>query len=391
MKKKDNNSYNMNFANTKISANNTLFDDNLNVDKYYGKGYQYFTWGDNNNISNIIDNYFNYTPYHSKAIMFKLNATIGNGVLVDNQINFDLFQTHNTFKIDEIINKITYDYLMSNSIAVKLITTMDNEHKLIQPIKSYNLRIGTDIDLDTLQVKTYYYSRNWENINDPLNKVRNYKSYIKGTQDDISVYQWIDSINKDAIYPNIPYYSVLPDILTLRKISQYNINCIENGFAALTLLTVKMENDSFINFKNEFQNNIIDASKNGNKTIIINNNSDVVDAIKIDTVPAEIFDNQYEVTRDTCISNILAAHNIMTPEIMGITTKGASLGGDVNKIRESYKLFEDKVLVPIRTTIIKQVNHILEIGNWGFKITGFDIPTDAIDGNGISGNNSANA
>ena len=69
----------------------------------------------------------------------------------------------------------------------------------------------------------------------------------------------------------------------------------------------------------------------------------------------EVFDELNNII----VQHIITAHRA-TPELAGIQTNNASLGGDVNKLIASRKYYIKTVIEPLRKDMLSMLNDILE-------------------------------
>jgi hypothetical protein len=91
-------------------------------------------------------------------------------------------------------------------------------------------------------------------------------------------------------------------------------------------------------------------------------------APKIDTISPTLTEGQFLELLKDATQQILSAHQIISGDIVGLPTGGQSLGGDTNKIKVAYEMFDNQVLAPQRDIIKEQLNYLLNVGNWGFQI-----------------------
>jgi hypothetical protein len=212
-------------------------------------------------------------------------------------------------------------------------------------------------------IEHYYVCKDWSNTrqNPPIR----YDAYSRNTKNkNVQLYVY-DRFGAGMDYYGLPdYVSAIPYCDLDGEIANFHKSAIKNGFAPSYIIT------EFGNFENEaerqayvrnLKRNYKGSSEAGEVFIAFADSKE--NAPEIRAIETSNLDKQYLNLADTVIQEILSAHRVTSPMLLGIPT-GARLGYS-NELQNAYYIFEKTVIEPYREIVNRVFSELLS--DWGVK------------------------
>jgi len=80
------------------------------------------------------------------------------------------------------------------------------------------------------------------------------------------------------------------------------------------------------------------------------------------------------------VNQILAGHRVVSPILFGIRGEGSSLGNNADELRDAYSLFNNTIIIPFQTTLLKGLNKIFRVNDINLDLYFKSLkPADFID------------
>lgn len=337
---------------------------------------QWKYWGIDNLLPNEYIDMINWSPIHSVAINMVIRSIKGNSLIVNNEVDLNYFNQTNPFLLEEIWESIVYDWVVLGQTSAKYNLTMDKSKWLIYPISASEIRVDNSFDYKTNKSDGYWFSYNWAQHGMPDFIPCWIKSYDKKNRHKIEPDNWVEFIYRNVnntktnrIY-GTPYYESARLAIEMQlKINKFNLNNIETDFSPKLLISMPGITDQVQ------QKTIVESTEstykgeNKRTSCIYMFPSSPEFKPDVTILNTSIEDGHFDQLQKSIEQQILSAHQIISGEIIGIPTGGQSLGGDANKIKVAYEMFDKQVIEQQRIKLLKQLNTILEIGNWNLRVT----------------------
>ena len=336
--------------------------------KAYGSE-SYVRFGYDNLYPQLINQIYYVSPLNGSIINFKTNAVIGGGFELTSPADRDAKQkvAEYTFmkknKFNKLMKQATKDLIMHGRICVIIYPGDDTKIERIGPEKVRNNKDKT----------LYTISDDWSTQTGMWTLPR----WKPGcTTKSMYVYE-IDGDAGQDIYP-IPQYCSALNWAFVDAESSYlhKSNIINSIFPSFMIkLAKKFSNQEEINQFKDTINKAKGAPAAGRiMTFVANDPSQLPEIVPI---PTNGNDTLFTQTDERIDANISRAHSI-DPIIMGIRVSGKL--GSGNDIKESYKIFEKNVVMPLREEMTEFADDLLSIANINsnIKINNFQIIGDEI-------------
>lgn len=330
-------------------------------------------WGTRNDYPQRLSDLYYNSVTHKSCVDFAVTAILGDGV------DYDAMQTNESelvpnyqYSWDELIERISIDYVMFGSFAVQIIKNRDDKTYSFfhQPMGDVRFSPRNEDGV----VESYWICTDWTQTG--LYRPIELKSFsfqevdeIKSGQAYLYVY---DGYNPDiAMYPVPMYVSALKPIQTEIEIERYDLRSVTNNFSAsgiLTLNRVDDEQDRAMLIQNIQA--MFTGADNANSLIInFKNNDEEQPAtfVKIDKDAGNNV-NLFEQSNDRVIAKIIAAHKISNKALIGYEADSAMLGGEGNILNIAYNLYNKTVANKMRRTIVSTLNKALAMNGVDTKI-----------------------
>jgi capsid portal protein len=340
------------------------------------KGVVYFNSSegvdDNAYPTQLIDLYKEGSATHSALINLKRDLLIGNGLLTDDP-NTEAFlkkKNRNGDNMQRVWEKICMDMAIFESYALQVINNKKGGlYELLHQDIS-KVRAKAEDELDTNLVREWLISNNWAKISNKQYKVytvlnnavpiANYNKdnwSIDGGRQLAVMRKYTPSSD---VYSIPSYQSVLQYIQLSKELANYHLNKVTGGlFAnAIVYLTGNPDDEEKKKFVRDFKNKY--QGSNGEKLLFVWGDY-ATEAALPRVIPFSTNDEKevFEELNNIIVQHIITAHRA-TPELAGIQTNNASLGGDVNKLIAARKYYIKTVIEPLRKDMLSMLNDILE-------------------------------
>lgn len=268
--------------------------------------------------------------------------------------------------LDDIVKKVTIDYLIFGGFALQVIYNKVGEISEIYWLDFRNVRLNKEGD-------KVYYSEDW---------VRHANDYViydifnpdvrKGT----SIFYFKGHITRGQ-YPIPRYNGALSAIETSTEISKFHLNSILNNF-----------NGNFIvNFNNgqpsnevqdEIERKIKDkftGSDNAGKFLLVFNDSKD-NGVTVERIQDDNFDKKYESLRVDTFKEVFVAFRAI-PQLFGYSLEGT--GFNKQEFLEAYELYNKTTVIPIQKDLQRSFNKIFSVED-SMKIIPFTLNTQTEGG-----------
>ncbi|HZW38548.1 MAG TPA: phage portal protein [Ignavibacteriaceae bacterium] len=285
---------------------------------------------------------YSYNGYHSKCINLKSMLTSGLGYEVFSVINH----------IDEInkLNKFINEHYSNTGLSlVELLYRFQTDYEIFGNAYLEVVRnsVGEVSALFHLPAK------------DMRIAVKNNKQYavqiINGSEICFSEFgkreggmnEFISIKNYNPLsrfYGQPEYMGALSSIVLDRYSVEFNINKFNNNAVPESIIFIKggiLGKDAKMKIKDFFTNNFKGLENRGRSLIL--ETEDEKSTIEVKAVSQPVNEASYNVLRENCRDEIIAAHGI--PRRMLGMSDGGSLGG-YNETRNQLKIFQECVITP---------------------------------------------
>ena len=330
-------------------------------------------WGIKNDYPQRLSDLYYNSVTHKSCVDFAVTAILGDGVDYDAMESNDSELVPNyQYGWDELIERISLDYVLYGSFAIQIIKNRDDKTYSFfhQPMGDVRFSPRNEDGV----IESYWVCSDWTQtgLYPPVElKSFNFteEEEIKGGKAYLYVYE---GYSPDiAMYPVPNYVSALKPIQTEIEIERYDLRSVTNNFSASGILTLNRVDDE--EDRNMLIQNIqamFTGSDNANSLIInFKNNDDEEPAtfVKVDKDAGNSV-NLFEQNNERVISKIVAAHKISNKALIGYEADSAMLGGEGNILNIAFNLYNKTVANKMRRNIVQTVNRALLMNGVDTKV-----------------------
>lgn len=337
---------------------------------------------DNAFFAQLLNTYQMKSSTFANLINLRKSMITGNGLeLVDPnnanaQATLEFINRPNTFgeSLQEIWNKLAFDYSLFEAYCLE--TIYNGQGKIVEVVhidpSIVRAKANENPNIPTTDV--FYLSRNWAYISN-----KNYKRYT-ATNSAVMIPAWNQSkwaqdggrqlmyVKRYAAGNNfyaVPsYIAILPYCELEYQLSSYHLGTVSRGFfpQVIVRLTGNPSEEEKAKFTNAFRNKYSGADKEKILFIWTTNSDDAPEIIPFQQAATDnnIFDILNNITTQKICTGMGA-----NADLAGISTEGASLGGDANKLSVSYQYFYNTTIRNMQKTMLEGINKILKINGLG--------------------------
>ena len=324
------------------------------VEKETTKGW--VEWGEGNAMPQYLIDLYQSSPVHGSLVNSISFMIAGKGLKSENpasQVNMAKLQ------LDSILGSSALDLKLQGGVYWELIYSMDHT-RIVQvnhlPYENVRLAISDEED----KVVGVWYSRDWQDIRKQKNKPEYVPLFNPEDQAPRQVlFFHLHSVGS-LYYPRPDYISSKDWIELTRHISEYHVNNILNGFFPsfhINFANGEPSPEAQRMISREIERNLSGTQNAGKFLITFTKNKD--EAPVIQPFPVTDADKQYEYLSKEATSQIIVAHRVTSPLLMGVRTDGNGLGSNTDEIKAALYVFTKQVIEPFQRIITTAVEQIL--------------------------------
>ena len=325
------------------------------------KRYEYVPYGANNSFPSVLKALFLSSSLHNSICNTKITDIVGNGIERDdlNESTISFIDKKNRFgdTIEDVLEKCSFDFVIYGGYSLNVIWSRDRQ--TISEISHINFaQIRSGKMNGEKQVTNYFYSDNWGGRRPAFKEI---PAFNEKTKEEFPS-QLLYFKNSDEYYPYPSYAGSLASIETDAEISNFHLSNIKNGMSPSMIInfptgTPTIEERKKI--KKQLSDQYDGSSNTGKKIITYSDGTDA--APTVTTLAASQLDKQFIQLKDSVLQNILSGHSVVSPMLVGIPSP-VGLGG-TTILRESWQLYNARVIQPLKTKLLKSFNRIFEVNS----------------------------
>lgn len=325
-------------------------------------GKPYINYGVDNRFPNYLWDLYMRSALLQSIINGTADYANGNGITYSEDANVQrLAEEANKDgeTLEDIIKKLTIDYLVFGGFAFQIIYNKLEEVSEIYWLDFRNCRRSKDGD-------KIYYSDDWiKHSNDfitydifnPEKKKKSQVFYFKG------------HISR-GIYPVPRYNGALSAIETSTEISKFHLNSILNNFSGNFIINFnngQPSNDVQEEIERKIKQKFSGADNAGKFLVAFNDSKE--NGVSVERIQDDNFDKKYESLRTDTYKEIFIAFRAI-PQLFGYSLEGTAF--NKQEFQEAYELYNKTTVVPIQKDIERTFNKVFGIDN-SLKIIPFTL------------------
>ena len=333
-----------------LSALNPYLQDNKveNVEKEIS-GKDFIAWGSDNQYPGYLFSLYTDCATLQSIINGTADFICGNEISC-NLPRFEKTVNKNGDTINDIIQRISTDYLIFGGFALQVIRNANGEITELYWIDFNKLRSDKKNEV-------FFYSDEWDKS---YGRVK-YIIYPKFNIDDsnpTSIFYYKGNKTRST-YPTPLYNAAITACELEKKINEFHLNEISNNF-----LTSKIINfNSGIpddDLKNEIERNLnekFSGAENAGR-ILISFNANKDSETTVTDIPMDEFGERYDSLAKRSTSQIFTAFRA-TPNLFGLPTE--TTGFNQQEFAEAFKLYNRTAVKPIQKVIVDTFDKIFGV------------------------------
>ena len=269
--------------------------------------------------------------------------------------------------LHEVVKKVAFDFKLQGAFALNIIWSKDRtEIAEIYHIPVEKIRCERPDAMG--KVNGYYVSGDWANT-------RTHKPYRvpafnvnDRTSANQILYTGLYSPNMNSYY-TCDYLAGNNWSLIDQKVAEFHLNNITSGFSGSYMISfangVPTQEERF-----QIENSLTEkftGSENAGK-FILTFSDDKTRTPEITPITPSDLDKQFIALQELLVQNILTAHRVTSPMLMGIKND-TGLGSNVDELNAAGNYYLNTVCMPFQGHIIKVLRKIFRVNNMDMPIS----------------------
>ena len=344
------------------------------------RGKDYILYG-TDNWKNLYPQFLIDLYYNSSTNAAIINATAemisAEDIIIDNEDerNLDalvklkqfMANANSNESLHEVIKKCAFDFKLQGGFALNIIWSRDRTQiSEIYHIPVEKIRVEKPNEMG--KVTGYFVSADWSNTrqNKPY-RVPAFNVNNRTSANQI-LYTGLYSPNMNS-YFTPDYLAGNNWSLIDQKVAEYHLNAINSGFSgsyafnfANGIPTQEERLEIEHRLSQKFQ-----GSENAGK-VIVTFSDDNTRTPQITPIQTADLDKQYLALQELLVQNILTAHRVTSPMLMGIKND-TGLGSNVDELNSAANYYLNTVVKPYQDHIIKILRRIFRVNNMDMPIS----------------------
>ena len=267
--------------------------------------------------------------------------------------------------LNEVIKKIAFDFKLQGAFALNVVWSQDRT----QIAEIYHIgvdKIRAEKPNELGKVEAYYVSTDWSNTrqNKPY-RVPAFNTNDRTSPNQI-LYTGIYSPNMNSYYTP-DYVAGNNWALVDQRVAEFHLNNISNGFSGSFLISFA-NGVPTLEERQQIENSLaakFTSADNAGK-FILTFSDDKTRTPEITAITPSDLDKQYLALQELLVQNILTAHRVTSPILMGIKSD-TGLGNNADELNSAANFYLNTVVMPFQSHIIKTLRKI-------FTVNGMDMP-----------------
>lgn len=352
-------------AKIQLSALNPYLQDNKveNVEKEIS-GVDFIAWGTDNQYPDYLFSLYTDCATLQSIVNGTVDFSCGNEISC-NSPRFEKIVNKNGDTINDIIQRISTDYLIFGGFAIQVIRNANGEISELYWVDFTKIRSDKKNEV-------FFYSEDWCKS---YGRVK-YIKYPKFNIDDSnpsSIFYYKGTKTRGT-YPTPIYNAAITACELEKKINQFHLSEINNNFLTSKIINFNsgVPDDDL---KNEIERNLNEkfsgAENAGRILISFNNNKE--NETTVSDLPQDDFAERYDALHKRSREEIFTAFRA-TPALFGLMTE--STGFNEQEFAESFKLYNRTAVKPIQKVIVDSFDKIFGVEG-SITITPFNLENDS--------------
>jgi hypothetical protein len=287
--------------------------------------YIYIEYGKNNDYPEYLLSLYNESPKHGAIIKSKCTYVYGKGFEVAGVAN-SRGETWN-----QIVKKCIKDDELYRGYYLQVIWNRIGQIAEVYHIDFAKVRVNKDLNC-------YYVKNDWKDMRE---KPREYPAFNVNEKYGSQIYYCKEYNPSSEVYPLPSYFQGLNYIESDIEVSRHILGNAKQGFVGSTLINLNNGDPINEEHKGEVERGLLKkfTGDSGKRVVIMFNKSKDNAAEIVNLGQTMLTKEDFTNINNLIQQEIFAAHQIVSPTLMGIKTEG-QLGGR-NEIRDAYEIFNN--------------------------------------------------
>lgn len=317
----------------------------------------YVSWGENNNYPDYLDSLYDEVPTLKTCINGLVDYICGNDIVC----NFPIFggsKLNRKQTGSEVIKSVAENDARKGGFALQIIRSYDGNPAEVYNVDLNHLRTNKDRDV-------FFYSEDWGKKNVRKNKALVYPAFDPTLDwsklDEEARKRHLSSIlyvsnTSNHTYPSAVYSASVKACEMERRIDDFHLNALENGFAGNLVINFnngEPDDEQKTEIEKMFNEKFTGSGNAGRVAFSWNDSKE--NAMTIDQVTVEDYGEKYNSLEKRARQQIFTAFRA-NPNLFGIPTD--NLGFSSEEYDAAFKLFNRTMVQPIQKDIAEAFEKI---------------------------------
>jgi len=322
----------------------------------------------------LVDLYYN-SSTHAAIVNATAEMIAGEEITCEGHDNLESYVRLKKFianangkeTLHEVVKKLAFDFKLQGGFALNIVWSKDRtEIAEIYHIPVERLRAGKPNEMGV--VEHYYIHPDWKDIRkNPPKPVPAFNLNDRTSPSQI-LYSGTYSPMMD-IYFVPDYVGGCNWALIDQKIAEFHLSNITNGFSGSYFISfangIPTQEERY-NIEKSITEKFTGAKASGK--FVLTFSDDKNRTPEITPISVSNADKQYLALQELMTQNILVAHRVTSPMLMGIKND-TGLGNNAEELNSAFEVYLNTVVMPYQNHILKVIGKICEVNNCNIPLS----------------------
>lgn len=320
---------------------------------------RFVRYGEDNNFDRFLENLRDNAPLHHAILKSKTEQAFGEGVTINddkNNMTAKLFtaKVNENNDMNDIYYRCLQDLILYGGYYIEVIWSNDGKIAELYHLPFGKIRAGRK-DPESRQIKEYLYCEDWFRCYSlgwtpiPLFDIE----HREGRQ----ILAYRDYVAGREFYPLPDYTAALAYIALEKEIANYGLSEIRNSFGGSHMINFRNgvpSEEKQLELKKRMQEQLTASDNAGKMIVTFSPSADT--SPEVTTIQTANAADKYLQVEKSVLQNVLSAHRVVSPLLVGIRTENNGLGSNADEIENSFELWNNTVIKPYQNKVIKTLN-----------------------------------
>ena len=325
------------------------------------QGKDWIYYGEKNDYPRVLRELAETSPLHSTILKAKVDGIVGAGLESETHPTLLAYANTDGESWTDVLRKAAQDFTMYGGFALNLVWSKDRSMVYAYHLDFGNVRVCANKD-DSDQYTGYYYSNKWHNTSKYPPKY--FERWSMASEADSTILCYMPYFSGMEAYPIPDYSGALSSINLSSQVMDFHQYNLQSGLTPslwVNFPSQPADEDLVKDIYRDIERNYGGVENAGKFILTFSDGPENTPSIQ--TIQTSVNDEYYSTINEMTERNILSAHRVISPALVGIKDDGFNIGK--SEVLEAYTVWQKTVIEPYQNQMLGIFERLLKINAQG--------------------------